>query len=527
MDQNKIRAIHHITAIAASAEENLQFYEQVLGLRLVKQTVNFDDPYTYHIYYGDQNGSPGTIITFFPWEDASAGIQGSGLIAAISFAVPLNALPYWEKRLTTNGIDIRADSRFDEPILKLRDPHGLPLELIGVPSAPASVHQRESSIEPGLGLAGFHSATAILNSLDETQNLLVGIMGMELYGREKDRYRFKMRDEQAPGHFLDVLVDPRAGRGQQGTGTVHHIAFRAHTDEEQLVWRRQLIQERFRVTEIIDRKYFRSIYFREPGGVLFEIATDPPGFTVDEPLEKLGASLMLPSQYEAIRGNIVKSLPPFRVPSFKHKFWRPEKGLDNGQTIVPLHGTGGNEKDLIGLSRRISANSAIISPRGKVLENGQARFFRRFAAGEFDERDVIRRAHELADFLVSAAIRYGRSSERFVALGYSNGANIAAAIMLLRPEVFSKAVLLRPMMPLLHPPETDLTGKRIFILNGRYDTLTPKESKEKLGLLLERMGATVEAVNLDAGHEITTDDFALTSRWLLKDTEPRIEELVG
>ena len=178
--------------------------------------------------------------------------------------------------------------------------------------------------------------------------------------------------------------------------------------------------------------------------------------------------------------------------------------MDDGQTIVPLHGTGGNEKDLIGISRRISASSAIISPRGKVLENGLPRFFRRFAEGEFDEHDVVLRAHELADFLVGAATRYGRSPEQLVALGYSNGANIAAAILLLRPEVFSKAVLLRPMMPLRHPPEADLTGKRILIIDGRYDTVIPKESTEKLGLLLERLGAAVEVVSLDAGHEITT-----------------------
>ena len=482
MNENKISAIHHITAIAASAAENLKFYEQVLGLRLVKQTVNFDDPYTYHLYYADGTGSPGTIITFFPWEGTPLGSPGSGMISAISFSAPIKSMGYWYERLTGKGIDVQRDLRFDEPVLRFRDPHGLSLELIGVSSAPSSIPWQESSVEASHGLLGFHSATALLNSLDDTQGLLAGIMGMELHGKEGNRYRFKMRESQSPGHFFDVLMDPRAGRGRSGAGTVHHIAFRCQTDEEQLNWRKRLIQERFQVTEIIDRKYFRSIYFREPGGVLFEIATDPPGFTVDEPLEKLGASLKLPSQYEAIRKKIVRTLPPLRISEYQHEFWQPEKTLDDGQTIVPLHGTGGNEKDLIGISRRISASSAIISPRGKVLENGLPRFFRRLAEGVFDERDVVRRAHELADFLVGAASRYGRSPEKLVALGYSNGANIAAAILLLKPEVFSKAVLLRPMMPLLNPPETDLTGKRILILDGRYDTVIPKESTEKLRL---------------------------------------------
>jgi predicted esterase/catechol 2,3-dioxygenase-like lactoylglutathione lyase family enzyme len=526
MNQNKISAIHHITAIAASAAENLEFYEQVLGLRLVKQTVNFDDPYTYHLYYADQTGSPGTIMTFFPWEGASAGIQGSGMIVGISFSAPLKSVRYWYDRLTGKGTDVRRGSRFNEPVLSFQDPHGLPIELIGVSSSPSPVHWQESPVEPSQGLLGFHSATALLNSLDDTRSLLAGIMGMDLYGKENNRYRFKMREAQAPGHFFDVLVDSDAAKGRLGAGTVHHIAFRSGTDEEQLNWRRRLTQDRFQVTEIIDRKYFRSIYFREPGGVLFEIATDPPGFTVDEPQERLGGSLMLPSRYESIREEIVRRLPPLRDLEFQHEFWRPERTVDDGQTIVPLHGTGGNEKDLVGICRRISPTSAMISPRGKVLENGLARFFRRLAEGVFDERDVVRRANELADFLVGSAVRYGRSREKLVALGYSNGANIAAAVLLLRPEVFSKAVLLRPMTPLLHPPETDLTGKGILILKGRYDPVIPEESTEGLRLLLKRLGAAVEVASLDAGHGITTGDVDLASEWLKKDPELKLKRAV-
>ena len=317
MNQNKISAIHHITAIASSAAENLEFYEQVLGLRLVKQTVNFDDPYTYHLYYADGTGSPGTIITFFPWEGTSVGSPGSGMISAISFSATIKSMEYWYERLAGKRIDVQRDQRFDEPVIKFKDPHGLSLELIGVSSAPPSIPWQESSVEASHGLLGFHSATARLNSLDGTQGLLTGIMGMEFHGQEGNRYRFKMRDSQSPGHFLDVLTDPRSSRGRLGAGTVHHIAFRCRTNEEQVNWRHRLIQERFQVTGIIDRKYFRSIYFHEPGGVLFEVATDPPGFTVDEPLEKLGASLKLPCQYEAIREKIVRTLPPLRISEYQ------------------------------------------------------------------------------------------------------------------------------------------------------------------------------------------------------------------
>ncbi len=345
MNPDKISGIHHITAITSSAAENLKFYEQVLGVRLVKQTVNFDDPYTYHLYYGDGAGIPGTIMTFFSWEGAPSGSPGSGMMVAVSFSAPITSMGYWYERLTGTGIDVERDLRFEEPVLKFRDPHGLPLELIGVASIPSSHPWQESSVPASHGLLGFHSATALLNSLNGTQGLLAGIMGMELQGNEGNRYRFKMRESRSPGHFFDVLVDPRAGRGRLGAGTVHHIAFRSPTDEEQLNWRKRLVHERLQVTEIIDRKYFRSIYFHEPGGVLFEIATDPPGFTVDEPPDTLGASLKLPSRYEPIRSKIVSILPHLRITEFQHEFWRTEKASDDGQTIVPLHGTGGNEEE--------------------------------------------------------------------------------------------------------------------------------------------------------------------------------------
>jgi glyoxalase family protein len=313
MNQSRIGAIHHITAIASSAAENLVFYEQVLGLRLVKQTVNFDDPFTYHLYYADAVGSPGTIMTFFPWQGVPAGRAGAGMVVAIAFSAPAQSMTYWHDRLTDKGIEVEHDRRFDQPVLKFKDPHGLMLELIGVTSSPSAFPWPQSLVTPGQGLLGFHSATVLLNSLNDTQDLLSGIMGMAHYQKEHNRYRFQMREARSPGHYLDVLVDPQAVRGRSGAGTVHHIAFRAQTDQEQLFWRDRLVQARFQVTEIIDRKYFKSIYFREPGGVLFEIATDPPGFAVDEPLEKLGMSLKLPSRYEAIRAEIAKSLPLLRA----------------------------------------------------------------------------------------------------------------------------------------------------------------------------------------------------------------------
>lgn len=308
--------IHHLTAIASAADENLDFYERVLGLRLVKQTVNFDDPHTYHLYYGDANGTPGTILTFFPWARMPGGQPGAGMIVAAAFAVGPKAMPYWAERLNDAGIEVRAEFRLGEPVLRFKDPHGLPLELIGTEEVFAASYWEKSPVDREHAIRGFHSSTALLNKLESTQTLLTGSMGMAFKERENHRYRFKMGGPRSPGRYLDVTVDPAASKGRQGTGTFHHIAFRARTDEEQALWQATLRQKGHGVTEVRDRNYFKSIYFHEPGGVLFEIATDAPGFAVDEPAEHLGRSLKLPARYEPIRPEIETGLPRLRAHAF-------------------------------------------------------------------------------------------------------------------------------------------------------------------------------------------------------------------
>jgi glyoxalase family protein len=310
--------IHHITAISSSPDENVDFYQQVLGLRLVKQTVNFDDPHTCHLYYGDAAGTPGTILTFFPWERMPSGKPGAGAIVSIAFAVPHEALSYWVNRLKETGIAVHRAFRFGEPFLEFRDPHGLPIGLIGTENPPAISQWDESPIDRLHGIRGFHSATALQIRLEDTQNLLTGSMGMVLHATEKNCYRFKMNGAPSAGQYLDVVVDRTAPEGRLGTGAVHHIAFRARTDGEQLAWQMRLRQSGINVTDVRDRNYFKSIYFHEPGGVLFEIATDSPGFTVDEPLESLGSSLMLPVQYEPIRDEIEAGLAPLQTHAAEH-----------------------------------------------------------------------------------------------------------------------------------------------------------------------------------------------------------------
>lgn len=310
-----ISAIHHITAITPSAAENLAFYENVLGLRLVKQTVNFDAPYTYHLYYGDARGTPGTILTFFPWENLPQGTLGAGMVTAIAFAAPLRAFDFWRQRLERMTCDVEIGVRFGDPVLCFTDPHGLPLELIGQSEPPATAHWPAGPIPAENAITGFHSATATLHHWPESRTLFSSLLGMTLFKQAGNRYRFATDDTRAPGHFWDVVIDPQAPLGQQGGGTVHHIAFRTASDAAQLVWQSRLRAAGLPVTEVRDRNYFRSIYFHAPQRLLLEIATDSPGFSVDEEEAALGTSLKLPQAYEPLRPDIERHLPPLRTSS--------------------------------------------------------------------------------------------------------------------------------------------------------------------------------------------------------------------
>ncbi len=318
----KISGIHHITAIAASVAQNLDFYENVLGLRLVKQTVNFDDPFTYHLYYGDGDGTPGTIITFFPWENLPRGRAGAGMVTAIAFAIPYQSIPFWRERLQRHGVAHTDSHQFEAPVLELADPHGLTLQLMAGQDLPSVAPWTGSPIPAAHTLRGFHAATLLTHDPDATQALLTQVMGMTRVGTDGDRHRFRMQADDAHGHFVDLVDDPSARTGKQGGGTVHHIAFRIADTQAQAAWRRMLAQKGLNPTAVRDRNYFKSIYFREPGGVLFEMATDPPGFAVDESPDQLGRRLQLPAQYEPMRSQIENRLPLLRPADASHAFRR-------------------------------------------------------------------------------------------------------------------------------------------------------------------------------------------------------------
>jgi glyoxalase family protein len=309
-----IEGLHHVTAIAGEPQPNIDFYTSVLGLRLVKLTVNFDDPTTYHIYYGDGQGHPGTILTFFPWPGAYVGRIGTGQLTVTSFAVPDKSLPYWRKRLGKRGVEFEdARSDFGEERLFFQDPDGLQLELVSTSNADPDRLWERGPVPTEHAIRGFHHVTLSENGYERTASLLTDILGFKQIARHENRFRYAVADG-TPSTIVDLVCAPEARAGRVAVGTVHHVAWRTATDREQVRWRDTLMKEQYDVTPIIDRQYFHSIYFREPGGVLFEIATDPPGFAIDESVELLGTALKLPPELEKARFELERLLPPIKLP---------------------------------------------------------------------------------------------------------------------------------------------------------------------------------------------------------------------
>lgn len=307
--ENKILGLHHITAIATNAKQNLHFYTTVLGLRLVKKTVNFDDPTTYHFYYGNENGMPGTILTFFPWQGIAKGFNGTGMATNIGYSISADSLDFWKNRFRDFNIKFsETQESFGEQFISFEDPDGLQLKLIIAAKADNREAWETPEISKPLAVKGFHSVLLTLKRVDPTAKILTDIMGYTLFAQEGNKYRFTTNTVENAS-IIDIIEAPLVATAKLGGGTNHHVAFRVK-DENSLMDCRSLIAARqIEITDKINRDYFYSVYFREPGGVLFELATDNPGFTVDEPLEELGTSLKLPVQYEKSRLQIEQALP--------------------------------------------------------------------------------------------------------------------------------------------------------------------------------------------------------------------------
>jgi len=309
-----IPGIHHVTAIAGDPQQNVDFYSGLLGLRLVKLTVNYDDPGTYHLYFGDETGSPGTILTFFPWPNAPRGQKGTGQAVATSFSIPEASIEYWTNRLRAQRVSFKGpDERFEEKVISFSDPDGLSLELVSSGKGSGGRPWERGPVPAEHTIKGFYHVTLSVQTYEDTAKLLTGTMGFRLSVKEGNRTRFETH-QGGPGEIIDLLEQPGKPRGLISVGTVHHVAWRTPSDEDQKGWRQALGEAGLNVTPIIDRKYFHSIYYREPGGALFEIATEPPGFTVDQPLAELGSRLMLPPWLDLRRTEVEAGLPKISVP---------------------------------------------------------------------------------------------------------------------------------------------------------------------------------------------------------------------
>ena len=305
-----VLGLHHITSISSDPQKTLDFYTKILGLRLIKLTVNYDDPSTYHIYFGDDRGHPGTVLTFFPWPGQPRGRKGAGQATNTSFSIPQESVPHWQDRLKSQGVSMEAPRKsFGDTVLSFEDQDGQGLELVGSTEVGGRTGWTQGPVPREHAIKGFRSVTLSEEILERTESVLVDTLGFRLLGEEENRFRYET-GKGAAGTIVDVVSRPKAQRGFVSVGTVHHVAFRASDDEHQKDLHQELIKAGLNVTPVIDRNYFHSIYFREHGGVLFEVATDQPGFAIDESPEQLGTRLALPPWLENSRTKIEKNLPP-------------------------------------------------------------------------------------------------------------------------------------------------------------------------------------------------------------------------
>lgn len=497
--------IHHVTGITARVQANVDFYAGFLGLKLVKQTGGYADAEQLHLLYGDGLGSPGSLLTFLVWEAAGRGRTGVGQVSEVALAVPPTAIGDWLTRALTAGIPVEGPLReFAEPVLRLKDPDGMILKLVGLEmSTPAP--------RPGAPTR-LRGVTILSNKAEETSAFLA-----------RFGYRYQQRNGLTQRLVSDTdIIDVREVSGfvpsVQGPGVPDHVAFRAR-DVADLRSMRLSLRDHG-PTEVHDRKYFVSLYVRDPANILIEHATDGPGMSVDEAPEELGRTLFLPPHELHRQEDLRVMLPQFARPGeekppvrdlpFIHRWHRP--GNPDGSTIVLLHGTGGNEADLMPIAHRSEPRAALLGVRGRSNEEGINRWFRRIGALTFDQADIRREAEAFAAFVDGAISGYGIDADTLTFVAYSNGANFLAAFMQLHPGIVRRAVLLRSMQVLESAPRVELSGTNVLMLNGRNDSFAAEVPA--LQDALQAGGAEVLFRDLAAGHELTDADATEMAGWL-------------
>lgn len=497
--------IHHVTGITQNVQANVDFYVGFLGLKLVKQTAGFADVQQLHLLYGDGLGSPGSLLTFLVWEAAGRGRTGLGQVSEVALAVPPDTLGEWLTKALAADIPVQGPSReFSESVLRLKDPDGLIIKLVGIDMAsPAPIAGAPTRLR---------GVTVLAGKAVETAGFLARF-GYQPGPREGVTLRMVSDTD-----VVDVRDVSGFVTSVPGAGVPDHVAFRAK-DAEAVVAMRQELQP-IAPTEVHDRKYFLSLYTRDPSEILMEYATDGPGLTVDETPAQLGQTLFLPPLADGRAEDLKVMLPQFAMPGeerlpardlpFIHRFNRPAD--PDGTTLVLLHGSGGDEADLMPFARRIAPRALLLGLRGRATEEGSNRWFRRFAADRFDQADIRSEAEAFAAFVDGAITSYGLDPQGLVFIGYSNGANMLAAVIQLWPGLVHRAILLRATQVLADPPVGDLSHTSVLLLSGRDDALIMAE--DSLSQVLGDSGAQVEKREVSGDHELSAEDRAEAADWI-------------
>jgi phospholipase/carboxylesterase len=503
MNSSAESGIHHVTLIARRVQANVDFYVAFLGLRLVKRIGGFED------------GTPGSLVTFLVWEDGAPGRVGTGQVSEIALAVPQSSIGEWMTRALSQGVPVEGPVReFGEPVLRLKDPDGMIVKLVGADIASAS-HRGHDAVAGGR----LRAVTILTDKPEEAMSFL-----------ERFGYGGRRNEGAITRMFSDTdAVDVRDASGYvaglPGTGTVDHAAFRATDVDAVKKAEAEFSRLNSSPTNFHDRKYFTSLYVREPGGTLFELATEGPGFTTDEQPERLGETLFIPPGASDRTDDLKVMLPQFAMPGkprmprrelpFVHRLYVPEKPDES--TIVLLHGTGGSEADLMPVAHRIAPQATLLGLRGRSHEEGVARWFRRLATTGFDQDDIKTEAEAFEAFVEGAISGYGLDRTRMTFLGYSNGANFIAAVMGLRHKTVRRAILLRSTPVLEAPPAVDLTGAKVLMLSGAHDPFGRNASV--LQDWFRYSSAALDAHTFDAGHELVAMDTAFSREWLQQNGE--------
>jgi phospholipase/carboxylesterase len=509
--------LHHITAITRKIQANVDFYLGFLGLRLVKRTGGFEDAAQLHLFYGDATASAGSLVSFLAWEDGAPGRVGHGAPSEISFAIEPSAIGFWLTRALQFGIKATGPSlEFGEPVLRLTDPDGIIVKLVGVGGLILGKPWLAPAISADEAIVGLRGATLLSEHPAQTSGFLIHHGDFAESGSEGAVTRLI----SGSGQIIDIRDATGFWPAIPGTGMIDHIALRLPDQADVDRQAGRLVAEGHGDINVHDRKYFYSLYVREPAGSLIELASDGPGFDIDEPIDRLGEQLFIPEHFKLAADDITPMLPQFGLPGepriiyrdlpFVHRLHEPEAA--DGSTLILLHGTGGSEADLLPLGRKLGPDALLIGLRGRSTEEGVARFFRRFSELTFDQKDIRSEAEALSAFVDDVVPAYGLDTQKLAFVGYSNGANMLAAAMLLHPGIAATAVLLRPMRVLEQTPDVDLSGSRVLIVAGEHDPYAAHALA--LAEQLRSVGADVTHRILPAGHAIAAGDMDVTRAWL-------------